>query len=89
MKLKQLDILGYDVSCCATLLVSPQLVVDLDYVSQLVGQVILQCRNNSLLVRLANFHNSSNMHIQIFSLTSHIIIQFGVIILPGYELSPA
>lgn len=42
VKLEQFDIFSYDVSCSAALLVSPQLVVDFDNVSQLVGQVILQ-----------------------------------------------
>lgn len=41
MKLKQFDILSNDVSCGATQLISFQLVVDLNNVSQLVGQVIL------------------------------------------------
>lgn len=41
MELKQFDIFCYDVSCCTTLLISPQLIVDFDNVSKLVGQVIL------------------------------------------------
>lgn len=41
MKLKQFDILSDDVSRRTTLLISSQLVVDFDDVSQLVGQVVL------------------------------------------------
>lgn len=41
MKLKQLHVFSYNVSRRTTLLVPPQLVVDLHDVSQLVGQVIL------------------------------------------------
>lgn len=41
MKLKQFDILSNDMSCSSTLLISPQLVVDLYNVSKLVSQVIL------------------------------------------------
>lgn len=41
MKLKQFDILSDDVSRRTALLISSQLVVDFDDVSQLVGQVVL------------------------------------------------
>lgn len=42
MKLKQLDILCYNVSCGSTLFISPQLVIDFYNVSQLMRQVILE-----------------------------------------------
>lgn len=42
VELQQLHVLSYDVGRGATLFVPPQLVVDLDDVSQLVSQVILK-----------------------------------------------
>lgn len=52
MKLKQFDILSDDVSRRTTLLISSQLVVDFDNVSQLVGQVVLlkKKKRNGLII---------------------------------------
>lgn len=42
VKLKKLDVLSDDVGCSTALLISSELVVDFDNISEFVGQVILE-----------------------------------------------
>ena len=42
MELEELHVLGDDMGSCTVLLIAPKLIVDLDNVGQLVGQVVLR-----------------------------------------------
>lgn len=54
MKLEELYILSYNMSCGTTLLVSSELVVDLDYVGQFVGQIILSSKSQTFHSQFLN-----------------------------------